>query len=186
MIYVVRHGQTDWNVAGKTQGSIDIDLNETGINQAKNVKKELLGTKLDIVFCSPKNRCKSTAKIICEDRNIPIIEMAGLCERYFGEFEGKQKGIDYDWAEFWNWELNKQYEKAENVRSFFERVSNSIEIIKRDYSEKNVLIVTHAGVCAMLYCYFNNIRPNGKLKIPGTKNCELTKYNKNEKINIMR
>ena len=180
MIYVVRHGQTDWNAEGKTQGSIETELNEIGINQAKNVKNELLNTKLDVVLCSPRNRCKTTAEIIRADRNIPIIEVEDLRERGFGEFEGKQKNIDYDWTEFWNWECNKQYEQAENVRSFFERVSNVIEKIKEDYKEKNVLIVTHAGVCSMIYCYFNNIKPNGKLKIPGTKNCELMKYKTNQ------
>jgi len=179
MIYVVRHGQTDWNLKGKTQGSIDIELNETGIEQVKNVKNELLNVKLDAVLSSPKSRCKSTAEIICENRNIPIIEVEDLQERFFGEFEGKQKNSDYNWEEFWNWEKNKQYEQAENVRDFFERVSNIIEKIKKDYAGKNVLIVTHSGVCAMIYCYFNNIKPNGKLKIPGTKNCELISYKPN-------
>ena len=182
MIYVIRHGQTDWNVKGKTQGSIETELNELGIKQAKTVNKELQNTKLDIVLCSPRNRCRTTAKIICKDRNIPIIEIEELKERDFGEFEGKQKDIDYDWVEFWNWEANKFYEQAEHVRTFYERVSNAVEKVKKDYSNKNVLIVTHAGVCAMIYCYFNNIKPNGKLKIPGTNNCELMKYK--EQMNI--
>lgn len=176
MIYVVRHGQTDWNVEGKTQGSIDTALNETGITQAKNIRNELLNTKIDVVLCSPRSRCKSTAEIICKGRNIPIVEVEDLRERGFGEFEGKQKNIDYDWIEFWSWEQNRQYKQAENVRDFLERVSNTIEKIKKEYGGKNVLIVTHAGVSAMIYCYFNRIKPNGKLKIPGTKNCELVKY----------
>lgn len=176
MIYVLRHGQTDWNVEGRTQGSIETELNETGRNQAQNAKKELSDVKIDAVFCSPRKRCKLTAEIICEERNIPIIELEDLRERGFGEFEGKQKGVDYDWVEFWNWELNKQYERAENIRAFYKRIATVIENIKKDYSGKNVLIVTHAGVCAMIYCYFNNIKPDGKLKIPGTKNCELVKY----------
>ena len=179
MIYVIRHGQTDWNLEAKTQGSIETELNQTGINQAKNIKNELLNTNLDVVLCSPRNRCKSTAKIICANRNIPIVEVEDLRERGFGEFEGKRKNIDYDWVEFWNWEQNKQYKQAENVRGFFKRISNVIEKVKKEYVGKNILIVTHAGVCAMIYCYFNNIKPNGKLKIPGTRNCELVKYDTN-------
>lgn len=142
-------------------------------------KKSTYKYKVRCSLCSPRTRCKATAEIICKDRNIPIIEVEDLRERGFGEFEGKQKNIDYDWVEFWDWEVNKHYEKAENIRDFIERVSNVIEKIKKDYMEKNVLIVTHAGVCAMIYCYFNNIKPNGKLKIPGTKNCELVKYRSN-------
>lgn len=91
MIYVIRHGQTDWNLEGKTQGSIETELNETGIRQVKDVRNELINTKLDVILCSPRNRCKSTAKIICANRNIPIIEVEDLRERGFGEFEGKEK-----------------------------------------------------------------------------------------------
>lgn len=107
MIYVIRHGQTDWNLEGRTQGSIDTELNETGRCQVNSVRNELLNTKLDVVLCSPRNRCKSTAEIICQDRDIPIIELEDLRERDFGEFEGKQKDVDYDWVEFWDWEQNK-------------------------------------------------------------------------------
>ncbi len=177
MIYVTRHGQTDWNLLKKTQGHIDIELNETGIKQAKQVGNELSNTTLDVILCSPLKRCKSTAEIICGNRNIPIIEVEELKERRFGEFEGKKKNVEYDWEEFWNWESNHQYEQAENVRDFYYRISNAIEKIKREYNGKNVLIVSHAGVCAIIYCYFNNLKPNGKLKIPKTGNCELSIYN---------
>ena len=176
MIYVVRHGETNWNLENQTQGSIDIELNETGIKQAKKVKDEFTNIKLDVVLCSTLNRCKSTAKIICEGREVPIIEMKELRERNFGEFEGKQKNIEYDWVEFWNWQTNKQYTKAENIRDFYERIASLMEKIKKEYKEKNILIVTHSGVCAMIYCYFNNIKPDGKLKIPGTTNCGISKY----------
>ena len=179
MIYVIRHGQTDWNITGKTQGSIETSLNEVGIEQAESVKKELLDIKIDAIICSPRKRCIETAKIICSNKDIPIIEMTELEERGFGEFEGKHKNIDYDWVEFWDWNLNKKFDKAENVRDFYKRVSNIIEKIKNDYFGKNVIVVTHAGVCAMIYCYLNNLKPNGKLKIPGTKNCEIMKYDIN-------
>lgn len=176
MLYVIRHGQTDWNVEGKTQGSIDIKLNETGKEQAEKVKNELMNTRIDVVLCSPRNRCKETAKIVSEGRDVQIIELDELRERDFGEFEGKKKNIEYDWVEFWNWKADKHYEKAENVRDFFDRVSDVIEKIRKDYADKNVLIVTHAGICAMMYCYFNNLKPDGKLKIPGAGNCELNMY----------
>ena len=49
MIYVVRHGQTDWNLEGKTQGRTDIELNEVGIEQAKQTKKELKNINIDLI-----------------------------------------------------------------------------------------------------------------------------------------
>ena len=179
MIYVIRHGQTDWNIEDRTQGSIETKLNEEGMKEAENARKELLSVKIDVILCSPRKRCIETAKIICRSRNIPIIEIKELGERRFGEFEGKLKNIDYNWIEFWDWKTNKNFEKAENVRDFYERISLIIDKIKEEYIKKNVLIVTHSGVCAMIYCYLTNIKPNGKLKVPGTKNCEIMKYDIN-------
>ena len=179
MIYVMRHGQTDWNVEKRTQGSIETSLNEVGREQAEIVRQELQDKKIDVVLCSPRKRCKETAEIICSGNNVEIQELEDLKERNFGEFEGKKKGEDYNWTEFWDWALNKKYQQAECVRDFYTRVVDIIEMIKSDYKNKNVLIVTHSGVVAMIYCYLNNIKPNGKLNIPGIKNCEITKYNIN-------
>ncbi len=70
MIYIVRHGQTDWNVKGIYQGRIDIPLNETGREQARKTKKELEGIKFDKVFSSPLKRALETAQIICNNEII--------------------------------------------------------------------------------------------------------------------
>ena len=85
-IYVTRHGQTDWNVQGKTQGRADIELNEVGIKQAKQTKEELKNIDIDLIICSPLKRAKKTAEIINEGRNIPIIFDDQIIERNFGEF----------------------------------------------------------------------------------------------------
>ncbi len=88
MIYIVRHGQTDWNVEGIYQGRIDIPLNKTGIEQAKRTREKLRGIKFDKVFSSPLKRAFETAQIICDN---PIIKDDRIIERCNGELEGKQK-----------------------------------------------------------------------------------------------
>ena len=72
-LYVMRHGQTDWNVAGKIQGSTDIELNETGIKQAEATKEKLLGENIDVIISSPLKRARKTAEIIASGRDIPLI-----------------------------------------------------------------------------------------------------------------
>ena len=65
------------------------------------MRNELLNTKLDVVLCSPLNRCKSTAEIICQDRDIPIIELERFTrEEILENLKVSRKDVDYDWVEF--------------------------------------------------------------------------------------
>lgn len=87
-LYIIRHGQTDWNIQGKIQGQTDTVLNETGIKQAQIAKENLANTEFDLVICSPLKRAKQTAEIILKERNIPVIFDDRLKETYFGKLEG--------------------------------------------------------------------------------------------------
>ena len=92
MIYIVRHGQTDWNVEGRYQGRLDIDINEKGIEQAKIMRDELLNVKFDKVISSPLKRAIQTAQIISQFDNVgDIIIDERIIERCNGELEGKLK-----------------------------------------------------------------------------------------------
>ena len=73
MIYVTRHGQTDWNVQKRVMGRCDEPLNNNGINQAIETKNNLLNKDIDLIICSPLLRAKQTANIINEGRNISIV-----------------------------------------------------------------------------------------------------------------
>ena len=68
-LLITRHSQTDWNLKRKIQGKSDIALNETGIEQAKEVAKKLSNEPIDLIICSPLIRARQTAEIINGDRN---------------------------------------------------------------------------------------------------------------------
>ena len=96
LFYLVRHGQTDWNRAGKIQGTTDIPLNETGRQQAEQlatVLKERSGypakTRIDAVYASPLARAFQTAEILAKEGKLPLRRLTGLRERDFGYWEGK-------------------------------------------------------------------------------------------------
>lgn len=175
-LLLTRHGQTDWNVAGKIQGTTDIELNETGIEQAKATGEKLLDYNIDIIIASPLKRAKKTAEIIRGNRNIEILLDDGLKERAFGEFEGKTRE-EFDFDEIWNYKLNKKYENAESTRELFERVQGFLNKIQKEYKDKTVLLVTHGGVTVPIRAMLEEI-PEGMevLKGLGIDNCEVKEY----------
>ena len=87
-IYLVRHGETDWNQAGLLQGQTDIALNAQGLEQAHDAAERLKKVPFEIAFCSPLIRAKRTAEIIIGDRKITLTTDERLRELNFGPWEG--------------------------------------------------------------------------------------------------
>lgn len=179
MIYLTRHGQTDWNVQKKVMGRCDEPLNETGLKQAEETRDNLMNTKIDIILCSPLQRAKQTAEIINDVRNIPIIYDNRLIERDFGEFEGMQTK-DFNFDGYWDYYKNEKYNQAENIQNFFERIYNFLNDVIVKYQDMNVLIVAHGGVSIPVNCYFNQVIPKGSLVEAGLVlgNCKVASYDK--------
>ena len=73
-IYLIRHGETDWNLEQRLQGATDIPLNENGLELARETAKGLQDVPFDVVYTSPLTRARQTAEIIRGHRNIPLIE----------------------------------------------------------------------------------------------------------------
>ena len=87
-LYLIRHGLTVWNAAGKLQGNTDIELNEQGREAAGQLGIQLDNVSFDIIYSSPLIRAYETACLIRGNRNIPIVRDKRLRELSFGEKEG--------------------------------------------------------------------------------------------------
>jgi len=174
-LLVVRHGRTDWNDLGKIQGCADTELNETGINQAKETAKLLKNENIDLIISSPLTRTKQTAGIINEGRNIDIIYDERIKERDFGEFEGLKKD-EFDYQGFWTYSKNLKYEKAENIQDFFNRTFNFLDEIKEKYKDKTVLLVIHGGVSTVVNSYFEGFPKENEQTRGALKNCEVKEF----------
>ena len=72
-LYIIRHGETEWNTVKRMQGQTDIPLNENGINLAKKVGKYMRKIHFDYIIRSPLDRAKTTARLVTEYRDIPLI-----------------------------------------------------------------------------------------------------------------
>lgn len=151
-LYILRHGQTDWNVVHKLQGRSDIPLNDNGRQMAKSAALKYKDLPFDICFCSPLIRAKETAEILLEGRTVPIIEDERLIEISFGEYEGKEgvmQQVGHPMYEFFNEPQNFHPDgRCESLEELFARTGEFLEdkvypLLKEG---KKVLIVGHGAM----------------------------------------
>jgi len=143
--YYIRHGQTDWNVERRLQGSIDIPLNDTGISQAHSAKEILRGLPITHIYSSTLQRARGTADIVNEGLNLPVMGMDMLQEVNFGVLEGSKITTHSDGIDFSEtWRNGTTPEQAESYVDFTARVFAAInEVLK---FEGTPLIVAHGAV----------------------------------------
>lgn len=152
-MYFVRHGQTSWNLQGKMQGRSDIELNETGREQAQVARELLKDVQIDKIYSSPLVRAKETAQIINQNWGLDICIDKRLRERSFGVYEGNSSsGIDFD--AMWAYTDIPPYEDSEDSVSFYARVESFLDDVVEEAQDKNILIVAHGGVSIPYHCYF--------------------------------
>jgi 2,3-bisphosphoglycerate-dependent phosphoglycerate mutase len=152
-IYLVRHGETDWNAKGLLQGQSDIPLNKEGEKQAIEVaKKHFKKIKFAAIFSSDLVRAKKTAELIALEKKMAVETSVLLRERDFGPFEGKhwqevEKELRMSIEEFRM--LSDEVAKKLGIESdekMMERFLRFLREVAVAYRGKNVLIVTHASV----------------------------------------
>lgn len=172
-LYVIRHGQTDWNIEKKLLSVTDVSLNSTGIEQCKKAEELVRNLNYDLVICSPMQRTRQTAEII-NSKKVPIIYDDRLIERNANSIEGIDvREIDY--RGFWT--LGKDSIKdEETIEECKHRVYEFLDEVKEKYSDKNILIVTHNGICRLIYTYFNGFPKRGDIFDKGHSNAELKMY----------
>lgn len=182
-LYIMRHGETDWNKAKRLQGQSDIELNEFGRKLAYKTREGLKDVEFDLVITSPLKRAEETAQIVIGDREIPFAEDVRIQEMGFGLYEGmccKGEGFnipDKDFKRFFTDPENYKAPKGgENFEEVCQRVEAFLEELyrKEEYENSTILISVHGAVlCAML----RNMKQNPLSMFWGTgvhKNCAVT------------
>lgn len=149
MVYLVRHGQTDWNLFKRFNGNTDTYLNQTGIEQAKQQAENLKNVIFDACFCSPLTRARQFCEIIHKG---PIVFDDRLTEIDCGEFEGTEETVD-SMKLFWK-AVQSGDMGTERVEAFIKRNCDLCDIIAKKHIGENVLLVTHAANARIINYYF--------------------------------
>jgi broad specificity phosphatase PhoE len=149
-IYLARHGQTDWNLEGRTQGQTDTPLNATGRRQAGELKSQLAGILLDAVYSSTLSRSRETAEIV--HGNTPLISLPGLRERNFGKFQGRLESDPTTGPEFQKrrTSADDSLDGGESLNAFFDRVRATLEDVRKQRPFGTILIVGHLETNRMI------------------------------------
>lgn len=142
---LLRHGQTDWNIDLRLQGSSDIPLNQTGIRQAQLAADHLLASDWDLVLASPLSRAHDTAKTVASALGLEIVIIPELIERSFGVAEGMSHS---EWRNLY--ESHSEIPGLESLEDLRIRSINLLDQLANVYDGKRILAVSHGALIRKL------------------------------------
>lgn len=181
MLYIMRHGRTEWNEKHKLQGRTDIPLNDNGRLMAENARIEYADIHFDVCYCSPLIRARETAEIILRGRNVPIITDDRLKEMSFGVYEGVEGSFNIPDCPINVLFLHPEeyVEPVEGGESFEQLFARTGEFLREVAyplvnSGKDVLIVGHGAMNSSIVCQVRGL-PIKEFWSAGLENCKLMK-----------
>lgn len=183
-IYLIRHGETDWNKTKRLQGITDIPLNAYGIELAEKTADGLKDIPFDLIFSSPLIRARKTAEVIRGERTIPIIPTEGLREISFGAYEGltylpdqyniPKPGFQKFFDDPEHYDTPPEGESLEHLR---QRTSSFVRSVieNPEYEEKTILMASHGAAIRGILSGLFGLPLRDFWNGPVHKNCGVTK-----------
>lgn len=186
-IFLIRHGESEWNKINKIQGQKNVNLTKKGIVGAHKIGNRLISKNIDAIYSSHLHRAKNTADIIGEKIKLPINIIEDIQEISFGTWEGMTgREVEESYKEELNsWRKNPEKMRIKGGETLEElqiRAMSAIDIIIDDDNLKNIAIVSHGatlktiilGLLDMDLCHFKNLT----LSNVGLTTVEFRDYNR--------
>lgn len=175
-IYLIRHGQTDWNAQGKIQGSTDIELNETGRWQAACLARGMERRPVGQIFSSRLKRALETAQIIGDSQGVKVETVEGLREVDFGEWEGLtwkeiEQKYPNEYKLWWENPAGIAPPGGETREELHRRSADVVEWILA-HARRDLAVVLHGGIMAYVVEYL--MRNSRKDKAIIVENASIT------------
>jgi len=161
-MWLVRHGETDWNLRNIVQGQSDIPLNETGLAQARMIALKLKPEPFAAIYASDLDRARTTARIIAEQLNLPVRIDPRLREIQQGSWEGHAISeiialYPEDFRTRNDHPTLPAAVGAEPVAEVVARMVQAVNDIHAAHPDEKVLLVSHGFAISALYCTINGI-----------------------------
>ena len=153
-VYLARHGQSDWNAAGRWQGHADRPLTALGLRQAAELAEELAGVPLDAVYSSDLRRAHETAEAVAAPRGLPVVVLRELREVDVGSWSGltRAEAKERFPREFGRWaDGGHGWDDGETYERMAERVVEAVGRIAAGHFGGTLLVVSHGGPIRALH-----------------------------------
>ena len=160
-IWLIRHGRTEWNIAGRYQGQSDIELSEEGVRQAELLAEHLSIENIDhvdAIYASDLKRAMKTAECLAKKIGCRIQPEPAFRELNFGAWEGKTyQAITEQWPETMHTFFSRPdllvIPEGETFEQLQQRAAKKLEEIARQHEGESIIIVAHGAIIRTLLAY---------------------------------
>ncbi len=172
--WIIRHGETDWNLNRRLQGWTDIDLNPRGVQQAQNLSDYLsngfFNTPPDHIYSSDLQRAYYTAQAVANRFSMDVKQIHGLRERHYGVLEGEAWDLLTDLRSRSKCgsaiELTEQEHKAESLSVFYNRIQQTLLELAQQHAGQTLLLFSHGGAIDMMWRIAKGLEYHAPREIP--------------------
>ena len=157
-VFLIRHGETEWNRQEIFRGRLDIGLNKNGLRQAQAVALALKMVRISAVYSSPLRRAYQTAQAITQKRGLIVQMHAGLIDINFGKWQGlshnKVKRQYPKLYKRWYKEPDRvRFPEGESLAEVKERTVDALtKLCRQHHSQDNIAIISHRVVNKVILC----------------------------------
>ncbi len=153
--YLIRHGETDWNKQGRYQGCTNIQLNESGQEQAYLLGERFKYLPLDAVYVSPLDRAVATAEPVARSHGLELIRDAHFQEINFGEWEGHtiaelSEKFGRAYTDFFANPFAHPVPGEGSFQNAMKRALEGFDILEKRHRGQNVAIISHGGLLRVM------------------------------------
>ena len=157
-VHLFRHGQTNWNAERRVQGQSESQLNELGIQQARDLSGRTREQHFDVIYCSSSVRTRETANHAFGDRETPIHYLDTLREIQMGPWEGElyadiEAREPDSFRHFWHEPHLFNVDGAETFTELQNRALTALDGLARDHNGQDVAVVSHGALIKSVLCH---------------------------------
>lgn len=179
--FIMRHGQSEANVAGIIISAPDSGISAYGLSAEgrRQVRQSVSSSvKIDAfsrVICSDFKRARQTAELVCEIQDVvsPLEASSALRERFFGSLEG---GSDRRYPDVWRYDIDDEQHSnfgVESVGEVVNRTTQLIQLLEQRFNNESILLVSHGDTLQILQTLFEGVSPSSHRSLPSLAVAEI-------------